>query len=57
MRRIWVIEMLMDNGKWEPTVGTALNRSDARLGLRIWRKQLPSDRLRIRRYGRSKEKT
>ena len=35
--RIWVVEMLCDNGKFEPTVGVALDRKSGRDELKKWR--------------------
>jgi len=49
MRSVWIVEMPI-NGRWVSTVGCALNRDDARWTLRNWRKKLPDEKLRIRRY-------
>jgi len=50
---IWVVEIFfMDTNRWEPTVGAALNRTDARRELAKWRKNNVSDRFRLTRYRR-----
>ena len=30
MKHVWVVEIKMDNGKWEPTVEVGITREDAR---------------------------
>ena len=36
-RSLWVIEIQMDDGTWEPTVGAGLTRADGRDKLWQWR--------------------
>lgn len=53
-RYLWVVEMLCETkrGKWEwqPTVGVALTRDDAREELSVWRTRNHGSRFRLRRY-------
>lgn len=53
---IWVVEMLSEKGKWEPTVGCYLTRSDARREKKYdWEYNNPKDKFRIRKYVAEKE--
>ena len=53
--RLWVVEMLVDeSGQWEPTIGTGLDRDDARHECNRWMERNPNDRFRIRCYIRRK---
>ena len=51
MNEVWIVEM-WDEGhaRWEPTVGCALSRYDARLQLASWKEDNPSDKFRLRKY-------
>lgn len=52
-RFVWLVEMLNDahdTPRWEPTVGTSLNRVDGRVELRRWRENNPSDDFRLEKY-------
>lgn len=53
--RVWIVEMLNCcyaniPPRWEPTVGAALCREDARREARRWRTKNPFDTFRIRQY-------
>ncbi len=51
MKRLWVVEMLMDhNGKWEPTCGVAFTRDEGRAALRVWRYNNSDIPFRLRPY-------
>ena len=50
---IWVVEIMdymKDNPQWEPTVGVALSREDARAERARWQANNPDDKFRIRPY-------
>jgi hypothetical protein len=49
---LWVVEMKMPRGRWEPTVGTSLSRHDGLVELKQWRKNCWSDTFRLRPYRR-----
>lgn len=53
--RVWIVEMLVSHergSRWEPTVGIALSREDARRELEQWRYANPDDTFRLRIYRR-----
>lgn len=49
---MWVVELQMRTGQWEPTVGVGISRDHGNAELRDWRKLLPDDKLRLRKYVR-----
>lgn len=53
--RLWVVEMLV-GGRWKPTVGVALTRSDARNVVMRWRSNNVSDEFRVSEYVRYESK-
>lgn len=49
-KHVWIIEMLCD-GKWEPTIGCRLTRSEAREEMKCdWMARNKHDRFRVRKY-------
>lgn len=48
--RLWVVEMLVDDGRWEPTVGCGITRDQARNECIQWRSDNPADQFRVREY-------
>ncbi len=54
-RPLRVVEMLID-GRWEPTVGVRLSRSDGRDELREWQQSNPADEFRLAPYVPRKER-
>ena len=53
--KVWIVEMWNDayrrrRARWEPTVGAALGREDARKELAHWQVKNPADRFRLRLY-------
>lgn len=51
--KVWIVEVIFLDGpqRWEPTIGAALTRDDARGVLHEWRKCVAEgDKLRIRKY-------
>lgn len=50
VRRLWVIEMLVAEDRWEPTVGCGLTRDQARDEINRWREDNPADQFRVREY-------
>lgn len=52
--KIYVIE-LWDIDKWTPTVGVGRTRESGVLELSRWRRRLPKDTLRLKKYTRSDE--
>ena len=55
MNRIWIVEMLNPDYSskepvWEPTVGVALTRDQARHHSRGWKTHNPDDKFRVRCY-------
>jgi hypothetical protein len=56
MNEVWIVEMWNDAYKrparrgWEPTVGCALARRDARRELAEWKENNPTDKFRLRKY-------
>ena len=48
---VWIVE-IWTGKRWEPTVGTSLDRKHARDELREWREVYPLDKLRLRKYVR-----
>lgn len=50
MQRLWVVEMLVDYGRWEPTVGCGLCREEARQEVIKFREANPADEFRVREY-------
>jgi hypothetical protein len=51
MRRLlWVVEMLVDDDRWEPTVGVGLSREQARQECHRWMEENPADKFRVREY-------
>lgn len=50
MKRLWVVEMKMDSGKYEPTVGCGLTREDGRRELRAWKENCARE-MRLVPYG------
>lgn len=51
---LWVVEML-NNGRWEATVGCGISRESARRELAEWKHNNPCDKFRIRKYKRAAE--
>ena len=49
-RVLWVVEMRMEHGEWEPTVGVGLERAHGWVQLREWKSNNPDDKFRLRRY-------
>jgi hypothetical protein len=49
-RKVWIVEMMDDNGRWLPTVGCRLDKPDARNELDDWKSRNQSDRFRLTRY-------
>jgi len=48
---IWIIEQASKYSEWEPTVGVALTRADARREKKYyWEENHPELKFRIRRY-------
>ncbi len=53
MPTVWVVEMWNQNrSRWEPTIGSALNRQDGREVRKNWKKRNPDDRFRLKQYKR-----
>jgi len=51
---VWIIEILL-NGKWEPTVGCGIGKSDTLMFMRAeWKSNNPSDKFRVTKYIREK---
>lgn len=54
---VWIVEVLWATANtWQPTVGIAFRREEARLELWRWRKSNPDDKFRLRRYDAGAEK-
>lgn len=58
---VWIIEMLNTSyrtvaPRFEPTVGAALTKKDAREILIDWKAKNPVDKFRLKRYSYVKEK-
>ena len=49
MYHIWIVEMLINN-TWQPTVGAAITRDEARMRCKEWHDRNPEDKFRIRKY-------
>lgn len=49
---VWIVEGSWDGGPWQPTVGVALTKEDARLVLTQWKGHNPDDRFRVVKYVR-----
>ncbi len=47
VNRIWVVEMRLTSGRWEPTVGLGLTRAEGQLMRRMWKRDNPDDRFRL----------
>jgi hypothetical protein len=45
---LWVVEIL--EREWEPTVGVAITKKEARDVLKIWKSDNPDDKFRLMRY-------
>ena len=50
MRRLWVIEMLVAEDRWKPTVGCGYTRDHALGELIRLREAYPNDEFRVREY-------
>jgi hypothetical protein len=50
-RRVWVVEMLCPyTDDWTATVGSALDRYEARKRMAEWKRRNPNDRFRVMPY-------
>lgn len=50
--RLWVVEMEVADGRWEPTVGVGVTREQAREECMRWRENNPADNFRVKEYQR-----